>query len=493
MSLTSVKNIDKNKYELEVKIDKEGFEKAINNEYKRSVKDISISGFRKGKAPRKMVEKMYGSKVFFEGAINECYPIAVNDAVDESKLDLVARPDVEIVSAEIEDGVVIKVTCYTKPEIEVTKYKGLEVDKNILSISNDDVDKEIQKKIEQHARITTVEDRAAEKGDDAIINFEGFLEGSPFEGGKGENHTLSLGSGQFIPGFEEKIVGHNVGEEFDIDITFPEDYHSEDLKGQSVIFKIKLLELKSKEYPLVDDEFAKDISEFDNLIDFRADIKKDLQEKATKSSEDAVESKLVDILIDHIDGDIPDVMFEQKIDEEIANFEQKLKSQGMALDLYLQYTGSDKESFRETFRENSEKQVKVRIALEKIVKLEDIQVSSEEIEEQYNKFSEMYKMEIEKIKQHIPQDGVRLDLAVSKAIDIVKNEAIITEIESSDLDKQVVKKSTKKKTVNKINSTESLENEKTPVKKTPVKKTPVKKTTAKKTPAKKAPSDKKES
>lgn len=485
MSLTSVKNIDKNKYELEVKIDKEVFEKSINNEYKRSVKDISISGFRKGKAPRKMVEKMYGSKVFFEGAINECYPTAVNDAVDESKLDLVARPDVEIVSAEIDEGVVLKITCYTKPEIEVTKYKGLEVDKNILSISDDDIDKEIQKKIEQHARITTVEDRAAEKGDDAIINFEGFLEGVPFDGGKGENHTLSLGTGQFIPGFEEKIVGHNVGEEFDIDITFPDDYHSEDLKGQSVIFKIKLLELKSKEYPLIDDEFAKDISEFDSLIDFRADIKRDLEEKATKSAEDAVESKLVDILIDHIDGDIPDVMFEQKIDEEVANFEQKLKSQGMALDLYLQYTGSDKESFRETFRENSEKQVKVRVALEKIVKLEDIQVSSEEIEDQYNKFSEMYKMEIEKIKQHIPQDGVKLDLAVSKAIDIVKNEAIITEIEAGDVDNQVVKKSTKKtatkkKTVDKSDSTVEIEKKKSTAKKTPVKKSPAKKSPVKK-------------
>ncbi len=485
MSLTSVKNIDKNKYELEVKIDKEVFEKSINNEYKRSVKDISISGFRKGKAPRKMVEKMYGSKVFFEGAINECYPTAVNDAVDESKLDLVARPDVEIVSAEIDEGVVLKITCYTKPEIEVTKYKGLEVDKNILSISDDDIDKEIQKKIEQHARITTVEGRAAEKGDDAIINFEGFLEGVPFDGGKGENHTLSLGTGQFIPGFEEKIVGHNVGEEFDIDITFPDDYHSEDLKGQSVIFKIKLLELKSKEYPLIDDEFAKDISEFDSLIDFRADIKRDLEEKATKSAEDAVESKLVDILIDHIDGDIPDVMFEQKIDEEVANFEQKLKSQGMALDLYLQYTGSDKESFRETFRENSEKQVKVRVALEKIVKLEDIQVSSEEIEDQYNKFSEMYKMEIEKIKQHIPQDGVKLDLAVSKAIDIVKNEAIITEIEAGDVDNQVVKKSTKKtatkkKTVDKSDSTVEIEKKKSTAKKTPVKKSPAKKSPVKK-------------
>ena len=276
-----------------------------------------------------------------------------------------------------------------------------------------------------------------------------------------------------------------MGEEFDIDITFPDDYHSEDLKGQSVIFKIKLLELKSKEYPLIDDEFAKDISEFDSLIDFRADIKRDLEEKATKSAEDAVESKLVDILIDHIDGDIPDVMFEQKIDEEVANFEQKLKSQGMALDLYLQYTGSDKESFRETFRENSEKQVKVRVALEKIVKLEDIQVSSEEIEDQYNKFSEMYKMEIEKIKQHIPQDGVKLDLAVSKAIDIVKNEAIITEIEAGDVDNQVVKKSTKKtatkkKTVDKSDSTVEIEKKKSTAKKTPVKKSPAKKSPVKK-------------
>ncbi len=285
MSLISVNSIEKNKYELELKIDSETFLKGIESAYKRNVKNVSIPGFRKGKAPRKMIEKMYGDNVFFEEAINLVYPKVLADSIEESKLELVTSTEIEVISAELADGVILKAICTTKPEIEVGEYKGIQVDKVVLPINDDAVDVELQKMRERNARIVTIEDRSVEKGDDVVIDFEGFIDDVAFEGGKGENHNLTIGSGQFIPGFEDQIIGHNVGDSFDVNVSFPEEYHAKELAGKASVFKVKLHEIKSKEFPELDDEFAKDVSEFDTLSELKDSINKKLSEQAEKVAE----------------------------------------------------------------------------------------------------------------------------------------------------------------------------------------------------------------
>lgn len=427
MGLVSSNKVETNKYELIVTIDADAFEAAVEKAYRKSVKKISVPGFRPGKAPRKMIEKLYGEGVFFEDAVNDLYPSALASAVEEAKLELVDRPEVEITKIEKADGVEFKATCIVKPEVEVSDYKGIKAEKTVKTVTDEDLNGELNKMADRNARVVSVEDRAAENGDITVIDFEGFVDGKAFDGGKAEGFSLTLGSGQFIPGFEDQVVGHNVEDEFDVNVEFPAEYQAEELAGKPAVFKVKLHEIKTRQLPAIDDEFVKDVSEFDTLDQLKEDITKKLQEQYDKSADTEVENQLIDAVIANMKAEIPEVMFENRVDESVREFEYRLQSQGMNLELYLQYTGMEMDAFRKTFREQAEKQVKIRLALEKIVELENIQPSAEEIAAEYDKMAENYKMEVEKIKGYIPEKDLVKDLAVNKAIDLIKDSAEIVE------------------------------------------------------------------
>lgn len=425
MSLKSTEKIETNKYELKIEISAEAFEAAVQAAYLKAKKNINVPGFRKGHAPRKIVEKEYGEGVFYEDALNAILPAEIDTAVSEAGLELVTRPDVEVTEVSKEKGAVVKATCITKPEIEIKDYKGIEVEKSVKTVSDEDVDHEIDHLREKGMRIISVDDRAAQNGDDVVIDFEGFKDNVAFEGGKAEKFTLTLGSGQFIPGFEDQIVGHNIGDEFDINVTFPEDYGAKDLAGAPVVFKIKLHEIKAKELPELDDEFVKDQSEFDTVDELKADIRAKLEEAAKKSCEQEQEGKILDEVIAKVEGEIPEVMFERRVDEMIEELGQRLAPQGISVDMYLQYTGQTIDSLKTMYREQAEKQVKLRLALEKIASLENIEVSDEETEEEFKKMAEAYNMEVEQVKGYVTADALKKDLAVGKAAEIVKKEAVI--------------------------------------------------------------------
>lgn len=428
MILTNTNKLETNKYELTVKVDAESFEKAIEKAYKQNSKKINVPGFRKGKAPRKMIEKLYGEGVFFEDAINELYPSALADAVEEAKLEIVARPEVEMKTVEKADGFEFTAICIVKPEVEVKNYKGIKAEKTVKAVTDEDVNARIDAMRQKNSRLVDITDRAAAIGDTVVFDFDGYVDDVAFDGGKAEKFSLELGSGQFIPGFEPQIEGKKIDEEFDVAVTFPEEYQAEELKGKAAIFKCKLHEIKAKELPELDDEFAKDVSEFDTLADLKADISKKMEDAAEKEASDAVENKLIDVVIENMVAEIPNEMNESRIDEMIRDFEYRLQSQGMNIDTYMQYTGMELSSFRQTFAEQAAKQVKIRLALEKIVELEKIEVTQEELDEEYQKVAESYKMEIEKIKSFIPQADFEKDMAVNKAIDLVKASAKIKEV-----------------------------------------------------------------
>lgn len=425
MSLKSANKVETNKHELEIEISAEAFEAAVQAAYLKAKKNINVPGFRKGHAPRKIVEKEYGEGVFYEDALNAIIPAEVDTAVEEAGLELVARPDVEVTEVSKEKGAVVKAVCITKPEIEIKDYKGIKIEKSVKTVSDEDVDHEIDHIRQKGMRIITVEDRAAQNGDDVVIDFEGFKDNIAFEGGKAEKFTLTLGSGQFIPGFEEQIVGHNIGDEFDINVTFPEDYGAKELAGAPVVFKIKLHEIKVKELPELDDEFVKDQSEFDTVDELKADVRKKLEETAKKASQQEEEGKIFDEVIAKVEGEIPEVMYDRRVDEMIEEMGQRLAPQGISVDMYLQYTGQTLDSLKKTYREQAEKQVKLRLALEKIAELEKIEVTDEEAEEEIKKMADNYKMDIEQVKSYVTVDAVKKDIAVGKAADAVKEAAVI--------------------------------------------------------------------
>lgn len=427
MGLKSAAKVDTNRVELEVEVDAEAFEAAVSKAYKKNIGKMSVPGFRKGKAPRHLVEKMYGTGVFYDEAVNDLYPTALNDAIEQSEYEYIEdKIDLDVVSVGRE-GLVFKAVITVKPEVEIGEYKGLKAEKKIDPVTDEDVDAEVKKLQERNSRLVTVDGRPAENGDTVVFDFEGFVDDNPFEGGKAENYTLKLGSNQFIPGFEDQIIGKSAEEEFDVNVTFPEDYQAEELKGKPAVFKCKLHEIKTREMPELNDEFAKDVSEFDTLDELKSDLKAKLAHQREHAAEDAFESKLIEQLVEGLKAEIPEAMFERRMDESVREFEQRLQSQGLNLDTYLQYTGMDMEAFRKGFREQAEKQVKVRLALEKIAALESISPTDEEIEAEYNKFAEQYKLEIEKIKAFIPRAELVKDLAVGKAMDLVKESAEISE------------------------------------------------------------------
>ena len=425
MSLKSQNKIDTNRVELEVVVDAETFEKGLAAAFKKQSKKISIPGFRKGKAPRAFVEKYFGKEVFYEDAVNALYPDALDEAVKEAGLEVIQDKidfDVKEVGPQ---GFTFTAALTTKPEVTIENYKGIEAVKKSAEVTDEDIDAEIKKVQERNSRMVTVEDRAAQNDDIAVIDFEGFLDGEPFEGGKGENYSLTLGSGQFIPGFEEQIVGHNTGDEFEVNVTFPEDYQAEELKGKATTFKCKLHEIKMKELPEVDDEFVKDVSEFDTLADYKEDLKKKLAESKEKEAADDLENQLIDKLVELVQGEIPEAMYENKIADSIREFGYRLQSQGLNLDTYMKYTGMNVDQMKEGFRPQAERQVKLRLALEKIAALEELKAGEEDLNQEYQKIAEQYKMEADKIKELIPAAELEKDICVEKAINLVRDNANI--------------------------------------------------------------------
>ena len=427
MSLKSSNKVETNRYQLEVEVDAKIFEKAIEQAYHKENKKIAIPGFRKGKAPRAFVEKYYGEQVFYEDAINAVYPDALDEAVNEAKLELIEdKIDFDLVSAG-KEGIVFKATVTTKPDVEIDGYKNIGATKKPIEVTDEDINQEIKKVQERNSRMVTVEDRAVQNDDITVIDFDGSVDGVAFEGGKAENYSLTIGAGQFIPGFEEQIIGHKTGDEFDVNVKFPADYQAADLADKDAVFKIKLHEIKVKELPEVDDDFVKDVSDFDTLDKYKEDVKEKLAETKEKEAKDDIENQLIDKLIENLKAEIPQAMYENKINEDIREFGYRLQSQGMDLDTYLKYTGMDKDSIRKQFQPQAERQVKVRLALEKVAQLENIQPSEEEIEEEFAKLAKSYEIDIDKVKSFIPKNELIKDIVVEKAINLVRDNAIIIE------------------------------------------------------------------
>ena len=431
MALKSSNKVDTNIYELEVTVEKEEFQKAVTDSFRKNNKKIQIAGFRKGKAPRNLVEKMYGESFFWEDAINALYPKHYELAIKETDLIPVDQADIDIKDVD-QDGFTFVAKVTVKPEVAVKNYKGIKAKKLIKKVTDEQIDNEISRVRDTQSRLVSVSDRPAQLGDTANINFEGFKEGVAFEGGKGEDFDLVLGSGQFIPGFEEQVVGHNVDDEFDVNLSFPEEYHVEDLKGQPVVFKVKLNEISEKELPELDDEFAKDVSEFTTFDEYKKSVAEKLQEQLDQSTDGAFEEALIDEVIANMEVEVPQVMFERRIDQMVDDFGHRLEHQGMNLKMYMQFTGTDTESFRKTFAEQAEKQVKIRLALEKIAEVENIVASEEKIGEEYDKMAEAYKMDVEEIKKYVPADEIAKDVVVNMAIDMVRDTAIAEEVNEEE-------------------------------------------------------------
>ncbi len=452
MSLKGIKKLEENIIELEIEVLADEFEVALEKSYKKNVGKMNVQGFRRGKAPRKIVERMFGEGVFFEDAVNLLYPQAYEKAIEEEKIEPVDKADIEIIKVE-KEGFTFKAKVTVKPEVELGTYKGIKVDKVITNISDEEIDVELENVKNKYVRLVSVSDRPSQIGDVTIIDYEGFIDGVVFEGGKGENHSLKLGSNQFIPGFEEQLVGKNIGDNVEVNVTFPEEYKSEELKGKSAIFKVKINEIKFNEFPIFDDEFAKDISEFDTFEEYKNSLRTTLLEQKEKRNDTETEGKIIEILIKDMKVNIPEVMVEKQLDNFVSDYEQKLRSQGLDLATYLSYTKSDIESFRKMFKPQAESQVKTRLALEKITELEKIIISQEEIDEEYKKIAEMYKMELDKIKTYIPLIEISKDIAVQKAIALVKNSAIITMAEEKKIDNIQTVADKSKKTTNKKTTT----------------------------------------
>ncbi len=425
MGLVSTNKIDATKYELVIGVDAEGFEKAVQSAYLKARGRININGFRKGKAPRKMIEQLYGENVFYEDAVNDLVRTDITKVLDEEDYDLIAAPEIAVESVNKDDGVKFKVTVTVKPEVEISDYKGIEVEKTVNAVTDEDIDKQLQALRERNGRLVTVEDRPAENGDIAVIDFEGFKDGVPFEGGKDENYELALGSGTFIPGVEEQIVGKNTGDEFTINVTFPENYQMEDIAGQLCEFKIKLNEIKTKELPDLDDEFVKDATEFETIDELKNDMRTKLEERSAKNADMEAENKIFESLIEKMTVDIPQIMFDNKIDEMVRDFEMRLSQQGLNLEMYLTYTNMDMVAFRKTFEDQAQKQVKVRLALEKIAALENVEISDEKAEEEISRMAEQYNLTVEKVKSVVSVKAVKEDLKVAEASKIVLDSAKI--------------------------------------------------------------------
>ncbi len=427
MKVKNVEKLENNKVKLTIEVDKQAFEEGVEKAYRKNVKYISIPGFRKGKAPRKVCEKYYGEGVFYEDAINFVCPDAYDKAVAKSGIKPVDRPEVDIEQLESGKAFVFTAVVAVKPEFEVAEYKGIKLDKIEYKVLAKDVNAEIDRRREQNARLVSIE-TAAKKGNIAVIDYEGFVDGVAFDGGKGENHNLELGSGQFIPGFEDQLIGKKAGQEVDVNVTFPTEYHAEELAGKEAVFKVKINEVKKKELPAADDEFAKDVSEFDTLDELKADIKAKMTEANNVRAKRETEDKIVDAIAEKTEIDIPECMIETQIDKMLQDFEYRISAQGITLEQYQQVTGIDEATMRGQFKDGAARSVKINLILEKIAEIEKIEVTKEEIEEELKRMSEQYSMELKKVKNIMKNsmDGLKADLSVNKTLTFLVDNAKIT-------------------------------------------------------------------
>lgn len=426
MSLT-VENLEKNMAKLTITVPAVDFEQAMKESYNKQKGKISVPGFRKGKVPQAYLEKMYGPEMFYEDAANSCMENSYPGALDECELDVVSRPEIDITQMEKGKDFIYTATVAVKPEVTLGEYKGVEIEKVDVEVTDEDVQAELLNVQKQNARNIPVEDRAAKLDDEVTIDFEGFVDGEAFEGGKGENYQLTLGSHSFIDTFEEQIVGKTVGEEFDVNVTFPEDYQAADLAGKPAVFKCKLNGIKETELPELDDEFASEVSEFDTLDEYKTDLKATLQVKKEKAAKNTKEGLVIDKIIENAQMELPEPMIETQKEQMLNEFAQQISYQGLSIEQYFQFTGMTKEKFLETAAPEAERRIKSRLVLEAIAKTEDIQVSEEELSEELKKMAEMYQMDLEQLTGLVGEserDAIKQDIAVQKAVDLVTEAAV---------------------------------------------------------------------
>lgn len=422
MSLIKKELHEKSAYTLEFSVSKEAYAKAEDEAYRKNVKKMNVPGFRKGKAPKHVIQRLYGKGVFFEDAINACLPDAFEDAVKEAGLDTVGSPKFDLVSEE--GDIVLKAEGFVKPDVKIEGYKGLKAEKKVARVTKKEVDEEVDRARKRNARTIEITDRAVRKKDIVNIDYEGTVDGVPFDGGKAEKYNLTIGSGSFIPGFEDQIVDKNIGEVFDVNVTFPEDYHAKELAGKAAVFKVKLNGIQFEELPAADDEFAKDVSEFNTLDEYKADIKDKITKRNEQQAQSAFENKLIDELIGKLDADIPEVMFTTETENFVRDYDNRLRMQGLDLKTYLQYTGMTLDGLREQMRPQAEKQVKTRLALEKIAALENLSVTEEEIDAELDRIAKQYNVPVEEVRKMVARDDVKADLLVGAAMKMVKDNAV---------------------------------------------------------------------
>lgn len=420
--------VEKNLVKITFEVSREKFEEGINEAYKKNRSKFNIPGFRKGKVSKAIIEKYYTESVFYDDAINYVLPEAYDAAIKEAEIEAVARPEIDVEEIKKGEPVVFTALVTTKPEVKLGEYTGIEVEKVDNTVSDEEIDKDIEATRKRNARIISVEDRPVENGDITVIDFEGFCDGEAFEGGKAEKYELEIGSGSFIPGFEEQIIGAKIGDDIEVNVTFPEEYHVESLKGKPAMFKVKVHEIKVRELPELDDDFASEVSEFETLAEYKDSIRKKLEERAENKAKQETENSIIEKVCENAEVDIPDAMIQAQIDRRINDFAQSLQYQGMNIDTYLQYTGGNMDAMRERFKEQAEKQCKVSLVIEAITKKEGITATDEEVEDKIAEMSKIYNMEIEKLKEVLrPEDmeNIKNDISYGKTVDMMVNKAVV--------------------------------------------------------------------
>lgn len=426
MSL-QVEKLEKNMAKLTIEVSAEEFENAVKAAYQKNRNKINVPGFRKGKAPQQMIEKMYGAGIFFEDAANAIIPDAYDNAAAESGLEIVSRPEIDVVQIEKGKAFIFTAEVAVKPEVTLGQYKGIEVPKTSVEVTEEEINEEIDNAREQNARIISVEDRAVKDGDMTIIDFEGFVDGVAFEGGKGENHNLTIGSGQFIPGFEEQLIGAEIGKEIDVNVTFPEEYHAEDLAGKPAVFKVTVKEIKEKQLPELDEDFVQDVCDFDTVDEYKADVEAKIKERKESEAKSKKEDAVIEKIVENSQMEIPDAMLETQVAQMADEFAMRIKQQGLTLEQYFKFTGLTPEVMKQQLEPTAMKRIQTRLVLEAVVSAENIEVSDAEMNEEFEKMAKLYNMEIEKINELMgdaEKNSMKQDLAVQKAVDLVVEAAV---------------------------------------------------------------------
>ena len=426
MNLIKSEKTDKGVWTLQFSVDKDTFAKAVSDSFRKNSGKITVPGFRKGKAPRAVVEKMYGKGYFYEDAFNAVLPDAFEAALKDSKLDMVGQPDFDVVSVSDEDGVVFSAKVSVKPEVKIEGYLGIEAEKKVVPVTDEEVDQEIKTLQERNSRETDLDEGGkAEMGDICTIDFDGSVDGVPFDGGKGSDYPLKLGSGNFIPGYEEQVAGHTLNETFDVKVSFPEDYHVKELAGKPAVFKTTIHKIQHIELPALDDDFAKDFTEFDTFDEYRKDVRAKIEKRHGEEADSEFENAVLDQLIEKTDAEIPETMFVAETENFVRDYDNRLRMQGLDLKTYFQYTGMDLDKLRAQLRPQAEKQVRLRLALEKIAELEKLEATQDDIDGEIQRIADAYQMKVEDVRKAVPVDSVAEDMKVKKAMDLVKEKAVI--------------------------------------------------------------------